>query len=171
MVKPLIKYAVDALGKKIGALPNPDVSTQKGRLQYYLKNLNIGDNEAIRLNKLPSYGEDDLSKYVPERRGKFALMPENWESTYYSLTNKDFSKVKNYKPEVLPIPSNSLVGDMAIANKFYRTKDEKEKIKLAQEYKDSLTPYGKDISHIKMPEILLQEETSKIGALPQSFEE
>ena len=171
MVKPLVKgitYVVDALGNKIGALPNPDVSTQKGRLQYYLKNLNIGDNEAIRLNKLPAYGEDDLSKYVPERRGKFALMPENWESTYYSLTNKDLSKIKNYKPEVLPIPKNSLVGDMAIANKFYRTKDEKEKIKLSQEYKDSLRQYGEDISHIKMPEILLQDEASKIGALPST---
>ncbi len=163
-----IENVVDALGNKIGALPNPDVSTQKGRLQYYLKNLNIGDNEAIRLNKLPAYGEDDLSKYVPERRGKFALMPENWESTYYSLTNKDFSKVKNYKPEVLPIPKNSLVGDMAIANKFYRAKDETEKTKLAQEYKDSLTQYGEDISHIKMPEILLQDEASKIGALPST---
>ena len=114
MVKPIVKKGVefltDTLGNKIGALPDPDVSTQKGRLQYYLKNMNIGDNEAIRLNKLPAYGEDDLSKYVPERRGKFALMPENWESTYYSLTNKDLSKVKNYKPEVSPVIASKNCG-------------------------------------------------------------
>jgi hypothetical protein len=48
-----------------------------------------------------------------------------------------------------------MVADMAIANQFYRTKDEDEKQQLAQAYKDSIVEYGDNISHIKFPEILM----------------
>ena len=136
---------------------NEDVNTQRGRLEYYLKQPSIKKGMAIHLGKLPKYhnGIDELAKIVPERKGIYALNPDAWESTFYSLTNKDFKKITRYKPAIVKIPQGSIVADMAIANKFYRTNDEDEKQKLAQAYQDSIVEYGSDTSHIKMPEIIM----------------
>ena len=40
----------------------------------------------------------DLDPLLPFRKNKIYLMPfENWQGTYYSLTNKDFKKVNSQK--------------------------------------------------------------------------
>ena len=136
---------------------NEDVNTQRGRLEYYLKQPNIKKGMAIHLGKLPKYhnGIDELARIVPERKGVYALHPDAWESTFYSLTNKDLKKITRYQPAIVKIPPGTVVGDMAIANQFYRTNDKDEKQKLAQAYQDSIVLYGEDISHMKMPEIIM----------------
>ena len=138
---------------------NEDLNTQRGRLEYYLKQPSISQGRAIHLGKLPKYhdGEDELAKLVPERNGIYALHPDAWEGTFYSLTNKDLKKITRYQPAIVKIPEGSIVADMAIANQFYRTKDPVEKEKFAKAYKDSIVPYGSDISHIKMPEIIMNK--------------
>ena len=136
---------------------NEDLNTQRGRLEYYLKQPSISQDRAIHLGKLPKYhdGEDELAKLVPERNGVYALHPDGWEGTFYSLTNKDLKKITRYQPAIVKIPEGSIVADMAIANQFYRTNNPEEKEKFAKAYKDSIVPYGSDTSHIKMPEIIM----------------
>ena len=110
------------------------------------------------LTKLGKFhnGEDELEQFVPERKGKqYALHPDNWKGTYYSLTNLDTKKINYYRPKIVTPPAGSMVADMYIANQFYRTNDEDKKQQLAQAYKDSMVEYGADISHIKFPEILM----------------
>src|SRR5210317_992443 len=60
-----------------------DVSTQRGRLAYYLKQPDIKKGMAIHLGRLPKYhdGKDELADMVPDRVGVFALHPDAWEST------------------------------------------------------------------------------------------
>ena len=142
-----------------------DVNTQRGRLAYYLKQPQIKKGMAVHLGKLPKYhdGTDELADMVPDRAGVFALHPDAWESTFYSLTNKDFKKITFYKPAIVKIPPNSIVGDMAIANKFYRTNDAEEKQTHAEAYRDSIVPYGSDTSHIKMPEIIMPRLIESAG--------
>ena len=112
---------------------------------------------AIHLGRLPKYhdGKDELEDMVPDRAGVYALDPDAWERTFYSLTNKDLKSITRYKPAIVKIPSNSIVGDMAIANQFYRTNDADEKQAYAKAYRDSLVPYGSNTSHMKMPEIIM----------------
>ena len=126
-------------------------------LDYVLKK-QVKPSQAVMLTKLGKFhnGADELEQIVPERKGKqYALHPDNWKGTYYSLTNKDTKKIGYYRPKVVTPPAGSMVADMAIANQFYRTNDEDKKQQLAQAYKDSMVEYGADISHIKFPEILM----------------
>jgi hypothetical protein len=51
-----------------------------------------------------------------------------------------------------------LVGDMAIANKFYRAKTSEEKQQYAELYKASLQPYPVDVSEYRMPELLIPKQ-------------
>lgn len=119
----------------------------------------ILENTAIHLRGLPRFfkKEDPLVKYVPERATHtFALHPDKWESTFYSLTNKDPRKLNYYRPTDVEITADTLVADMAIANKFYRAKTEEEKLQFAKLYKDSLKPLNSvDISTYRMPELLI----------------
>lgn len=119
----------------------------------------ILENTAIHLRGLPRFfkKEDPLVKYVPERATHtFALHPDKWESTFYSLTNKDPRKLNYYRPTDVEITADTLVADMAIANKFYRAKTEEEKLEFAKLYKDSLKPLNSvDISTYRMPELLI----------------
>ena len=126
-------------------------------LDYVLKK-EVKPNEAVMLTKLGKFhnGADELEQFVPERKGKqYALHPDNWKGTYYSLTNLDTKKINYYRPKIVTPPAGSMVADMYIANQFYRTNDEDKKQRLAQAYKDSMVEYGADISHIKFPEILM----------------
>jgi len=136
-----------------------DLSTERGRLEYYLKKP-IAEGMLVRLYKLGKFhqGADPLAEIVPERNGGFALHPDKWESTFYSLTNKDFKKIGYYKPIIIEAPADMIVADMAIANQFYRTDDPNERSRLANAYKDSM---GKDISNIKMPEVLIPSVTNE----------
>ena len=121
----------------------------------------IIEDVATSLRKLPKFhkGSDTLAEFVPERTThRFALHPDKWESTFFSLTNKDPHKLKFYSPEKIEIPSGTLVGDMAIANKFYRAKSPEEQEQLAQEYKQSLKPYPVDINQYRMPELLIPRQ-------------
>ena len=132
---------------------NSDLSTQRGRLEYYLKKP-VEDGMLVHLSGLGKFHKDndELADIVPERNGVYALHPDKWESTFYSLTNKDFKKIVHYKPTLIKAPADMIVADMAIANRFYRTDNPEEQEQLAKEYKDSI---GKDISSMKMPEVIM----------------
>ena len=122
-----------------------------------------GDNNdtAISLSKLGKFhpGADTLAEFVPERAtAQYALHPDKWESTFYSLTNKDSDKLKYYGPKKISIPPGTLVGDMAIANKFYRAKTSEEKQQYAELYRQSLKPYPVDVSAYRMPELLIPRQ-------------
>jgi hypothetical protein len=138
-----------------------DVSTERGRLEYYLKKPTEG--KVVHLGKLGKFhdGDDELVDYVPQRNGQYALHPDKWESTFYSLTNKDLKKVNLYRPTFIDPPAGTVVADMAIANQFYRTDDEEEKIDLARRYEKSIVPFGSNISHIKMPEVIMKATVSE----------
>ena len=132
---------------------NSDLGTQRGRLEYYLKKP-VEDGMLVHLSGLGKFHKDndELADIVPERNGVYALHPDKWESTFYSLTNKDFKKIVHYKPTLIKAPADMIVADMAIANRFYRTDNPEEQEQLAKEYKDSI---GKDISSMKMPEVIM----------------
>jgi len=152
-----IKTIKAYIGESTVVTEEVDVSTQRGRLEYFLKQPTVRNGMAIHLGKLPKYhdGVDTLAELVPERNGIYALHPDKWESTFYSLTNKDFKSITRYKPAIVKVPAGSIVADMAIANKFYRTKDVKEQAQFAKAYKESIVPYGSDVSSMKMPEIIM----------------
>jgi hypothetical protein len=116
-------------------------------------------------------GADTLAQFVPERTtAQYALHPDKWESTFYSLTNKDSDKLKYYGPKKISIPPGTLVGDMAIANKFYRAKTTEEKQQYAELYKQSLKPYPVDVSEYRMPELLIPRQGVAEGSeLPSDF--
>ena len=123
---------------------------------------------AISLSKLGKFhsGADTLAEFVPERAtAKYALHPDKWESTFYSLTNKDSDKLKYYGPKKISIPPGTLVGDMAIANKFYRAKTPEEQEQYAELYKQSLRPYPVDVSKYRMPELLITKQGVAEGSL------
>jgi hypothetical protein len=114
--------------------------------------------QAIHLTKLGKFhkGEDELANYVPERITHFfALHPAKWESTFFSLTNKDPRKINFYGPKKIDIVPGTLVGDMAIANKFYRAKTQEEKELYAQQYKDSVKSYPVNVDEYRFPELLI----------------
>jgi len=138
---------------------NSDLGTQRGRLEYYLKKP-VEDGMLVHLSGLGKFhkGNDELADIVPERNGMYALHPDKWESTFYSLTNKDFKKIVHYKPRLIKAPEDMIVADMAIANRFYRTDNPEEKDQLAKEYKDSI---GKDISSMKMPEVIMSKSVNE----------
>jgi hypothetical protein len=119
------------------------------------------NDTAISLSKLGKFhpGADTLAEFVPERAtAQYALHPDKWESTFYSLTNKDSDKLKYYGPKKILIPQGTLVGDMAIANKFYRAKTPEEQEQYAELYKASLKPYPVDVSEYRMPELLIPKQ-------------
>ena len=131
------------------------------------------NDTAISLSKLGKFhpGADTLAQFVPERTtAQYALHPDKWESTFYSLTNKDSDKLKYYGPKKILIPPGTLVGDMAIANKFYRAKTTEEKQQYAELYKQSLKPYPVDVSEYRMPELLIPKPGVAEGTeLPGDF--
>ena len=138
---------------------NSDLGTQRGRLEYYLKKP-VPDGMLLHLSGLGKFhkGNDTLADIVPERNGMYALHPDKWESTFYSLTNKDFKKIVHYKPTLIKAPADMIIADMYIANQFYRTDNPEEQDKLAKEYKDSI---GKDISSMKMPEVIMSTSVNE----------
>jgi len=142
---------------------NSDLGTQRGRLEYYLKQP-VGDDMLVHLSGLGKFhkGDDTLADIVPERNGMYALHPDKWESTFYSLTNKDAKKIVHYKPTLIKAPSDMIIADMAIANRFYRTDNPEEQDKLAKEYKDSI---GNDVSSMKMPEVIISMNESLTEAV------
>lgn len=116
---------------------------------------------AITLTRLGRFhkGQDTLAEFVPERaRARYALHPEKWESTFFSLTNKDPRKLKYFGPKEISIPPGTLVGDMALANRFYRAETAEEKQKYAEAYRQSLKPYPVDVSQYRMPELLIPQQ-------------
>jgi tRNA nucleotidyltransferase (CCA-adding enzyme) len=138
---------------------NSDLGTQRGRLEYHLKQP-VGDDMLVHLSGLGKFhkGDDTLADIVPERNGMYALHPDKWESTFYSLTNKDAKKIVHYKPTLIKAPTDMIVADMAIANKYYRTDNPEEQDQLAKEYKDSI---GKDVSSMKMPEVIMSTSVNE----------
>jgi hypothetical protein len=139
--------------------------TELHKVKQHLEKQGVAEGKsndtAISLSKLGKFhpGADTLAEFVPERAtAQYALHPDKWESTFYSLTNKDSDKLKYYGPKKISIPPGTLVGDMAIANKFYRAKTTEEKQQYAEAYKASLQPYPVDVSEYRMPELLIPKQ-------------
>ena len=126
------------------------------------------EDNAVMLTRLGRFhpGKDTLSDIVPERQNvKYALHPDKWEATFYSLTNKDSDKLKFFGPKKIAIAAGTLVGDMAIANQFYRAKTPEDQQRYAEEYKQSLQPYPVDISQYRMPELLIPGDAEQLDEL------
>ncbi len=137
----------------------PDVTYDRTKSK-----LVVPDGKLVRLSGLGSFGkgDDELAKYVPERKTHtFALHPDNWDATFYSLTNKDRHKITRYKPSAIEPVTGTLVADMYFANQFYRAKDENEKKEWARKYKASIKPLNKaDVKSYKMPEVLIPKSNT-----------
>lgn len=131
---------------------------------------------ATHLQKLPKFFKrsDPLTELVPERKTHtFALHPDKWISTFYSLTGKDPKKLKYYKPAQVEIVPGTLVGDMVFANRFYRAETDEEKYDAALRYKNSLKPYEQaNVDLYKMPELLIPRniDESASGYIPSKKE-
>jgi len=122
--------------------------------------------KAIALSNLGKFhaGVDTLGKWVPERlTHQFALDPDKWEHTFYSLTLKEPKKIRYYRPKNVDILPGTLVGDMAIANQFYRTKDPMEQEKYALEYLASLKPYPVNLDDYEFPELLIPRKEQGVA--------
>jgi len=155
----------DWFKKKFGPIRPSDAQTRDGESFWQSKKVweqGVAEGEnhdiAISLSRLGKFhpGEDPLAEFVPERAtAQYALHPDKWQSTFYSLTNKDSDKIRYYGPKKISIPPGTLVGDMAIANKFYRAKTSQEKQQYADAYRESLQPYPVDVSLYRMPELLM----------------
>ena len=117
--------------------------------------LKVPDGYAVRLTRLPSFGsaEDLLADIVPERRThQFALLPKKWVETFYSLTLKDPEKVSRYGMTAVAISPETLVADMALANRFYRTNDPAA----AQAYANSVRKLDEaTLADYQLPELLI----------------
>ena len=126
------------------------------------------EDNAVMLTRLGRFhpGKDTLADIVPERQNvKYALHPDKWEATFYSLTMKDSDKLKFFGPKKIAITAGTLVGDMAIANQFYRAKTPELRQRYAEEYKQSLRPYPVDISQYRMPELLIPGNVEQLDEL------
>ena len=122
--------------------------------------------KAVALSNLGKFhaGVDTLGKWVPERlTHQFALDPNKWEHTFYSLTLKEPKKIRYYRPKNVDIVPGTLVGDMAIANQFYRTKDPAEQEKYALAYLASLKPYPVNLDDYKFPELLIPRKEQGVA--------
>jgi ribulose bisphosphate carboxylase small subunit len=116
----------------------------------------------------------DLEPLLDVRANKIYLMPfENWERTYYSLTNKDLHKVKFMPTRVYRVDPSALVGDMAIINRAMRAQNDNDKQQALDDYQNSLVTYeefAKNPSMFRMPEILatadqIHDQNQKIAGV------
>jgi hypothetical protein len=118
--------------------------------------------QGVRLGRLSRFhpGEDPMAKFVPERgTHTYALHPDNWESTFYSLTLKDPMKLRYYQPRDVELPPGTLVADMVWANRFYRAKTDSERRHAVREYRRSMRPVDQaDVAAYRMPELLIPRE-------------
>jgi predicted nucleotidyltransferase len=155
----IVDSLMDGNANDAVVLRRRDYDPEKTRV--YIDEQGPSNDTAISLSKLGKFhpGADTLAEFVPERAtAQYALHPDKWESTFYSLTNKDSDKLKYYGPKKISIPPGTLVGDMAIANKFYRAKTSEEKQQYAELYRQSLKPYPVDVSAYRMPELLIPRQ-------------
>lgn len=116
----------------------------------------------------------NMDPLMDVRKDKVYLMPfVNWESTYYSLTNKDLHKVKFMPTQIYQVQPDALVGDMYLINQAHRTQDPTVRDHLLQQYKDSIVSYQQFLHNplmFQMPEILatptqIQLKPGKITSL------
>jgi hypothetical protein len=117
--------------------------------------LNVPDGYAIRLTNV-GYKEapdNNLNEILPERlTHTFALLSDKWEYTFNSLTGKDRKKIVNYKPQLIAITPNTLIGDMKLINKYFFSKD----VKFLHEYKNKLIKLSDaNLDDYELPELLI----------------
>jgi hypothetical protein len=150
------------------AKPAPGVSMARERVRYDRNTgeLAVPSGSAVRLERLPKYGggEDPLSRFVPERTTHtFALDARKWLPTFTSLTLKDPEKISRYSPQAIPIVPGTLVADMAFANSYYQTNDEK----FALQYKQSVKPIeDANLEDYRLPELLIPKQAKPPQAQP-----
>lgn len=147
--------------------------------QVYLENYLKKDYNDLNLFvawRIPFTRFKNLDPLIDERRNKIYLIPftPNGKNTFWSLTNKDYKKIKNFNTQVFKISPNVIVGDMKIINKAMyvysgnakylgKSNEELNKIRsiFTNEYKNKLTTfqnYLKDINMFEMPEILAEKD-------------
>jgi hypothetical protein len=132
------------------------------------------NDTAISLSKLGKFhpGADTLAEFVPERAtAQYALHPDKWESTFYSLTNKDSDKLKYYGPKKISIPPGTLVGDMAIANKFYRAKTPEEQEQYALDVIEYETVVLPNTVRQQRNSLLASSDWTQAGDVPQAIKD
>lgn len=122
-------------------------------------------NMAWRIN-LKRYQKVDV--FADVRRGKlFAIPFRNWVGTYYSLMGKDIGKLRFMQTQVIEIPDNALVGDMADADDILNMGDGSTRDALIDLYTDTLVSYARfkrDPWMFKNPEIMI--DPSMVKTLP-----
>jgi len=88
---------------------------------------------------------------------------EGWEGTYISLTGKEPSKAGFMPTEVWLVDPDTPVGDMAMANRAYRARTERERDEAVASYVEGLVPYRDLLASpglVAMPELLADPATS-----------
>jgi hypothetical protein len=174
------RNAIIKLAKKLGVQIDLEQEVSSDYVDRAIRGEHEGqvneEKTATHLQKLPKFfkGNDPLAELVPERKTHtFALHPDKWISTFYSLTGKDPEKLRYYKPAKVEIVPGTLVGDMVFANKFYRAKTDEEKEAAALKYKKSLKPYDQaNVDDYRMPELLIPRSVneSASGYIPSKKE-
>jgi hypothetical protein len=102
----------------------------------------------------------DLDPLLPFRKNKIYLMPfENWQGTYYSLTNKDFKKVNFMPTQVFEISPDVMVGDMQLINRAHEATQPQAQAEILKKYMDSRVPYKDFVNNpeqFEFPELLAE---------------
>jgi hypothetical protein len=102
----------------------------------------------------------DLDPLLPFRKNKIYLMPfENWQGTYYSLTNKDFKKVNFMPTQVFEISPDVFVGDMQLINRAHEATQPQAQAEILKKYMDSRVPYKDFVNNpeqFEFPELLAE---------------
>ena len=116
-------------------------------------------------------GQDPMVEFVPERgTHSYALHPDNWERTFYSLTLKDPEKIRFYRPRDVDLPAGTLVADMFWANRFHRAKTDAERQHAVGQYRRSMVPVDQaNISKYRMPELLIPPGVTEAPRLNEKW--
>lgn len=120
--------------------------------------IEVPPGHAVRLTRIGYHAsprDQALNELVPARKTHaFALHPDKWEPTFYSLTNKESRKISFYQPEAIPVRPGTLIADMYWANQFLRGDDAAGGL-----YQAGVRPVeDADLADYRMLELLIPQE-------------
>jgi hypothetical protein len=128
-------------------------------------------NLAWRIN-LTRYKNEEY--FLDFRRGKAFAMPfRNWEMTFYKLTLKDVMKIKYMDTQVIQVPDDALVADMAHIDRamgFIIKNDPTGSMKRGAQphldrYQDTMVSYSRfksDPYVFEKPEIMVERKSMRL---------
>lgn len=136
------------------------------RFDCVFRNIVMRENCAIRLRRLSKKtfrDNDELAIYVPQRESHyFAMHPQKWEPTFYSLTNKDSSKICYYRPEIIDIHPDTIIADMRYANLFFWATNDYDRSKNAELYQQSVRLLiHASVDEYHLPELLIPRDPAE----------